>query len=352
MLNFRKYFLIYLFFTVIFLVPIIGFFSQNEIDEQENRKLQTLPKLEITDFGGYFLNLSKYLNDHFGFRKELIIFNQNLTKNLSYKATKKVVNGVDDYLFFIQSGAFVSGKCENDKTFQVFKRILQNSKIKTPILIVIIPSKPFILPEKLPSDLKIKFSLKAKMLKELKEIGQNRVLDLQEALIAENKINLIYRKYESHFNDFGAYKSYTEIIDYLNENYAFSLNKSKILTKEKLLKTGDLGNMESAKKDLTEEIIKIGISKKDFAIAKKYQGENFPNLNIPDFKNPNGKKRVIAFHDSFLEHSLGAYLSTSFAQMINFWSLNLENYLEIIEKENADLILIEIVDRHLCASWE
>jgi hypothetical protein len=52
-------------------------------------------------------------------------------------------------------------------------------------------------------------------------------------------------------------------------------------------------------------------------------------------------------HDSFTPAFLGGYLSESFKELITLWGFKFEKAVRIVEGTQPDLILIELVDRHI-----
>lgn len=102
--------------------------------------------------------------------------------------------------------------------------------------------------------------------------------------------------------------------------------------------------------DLLEDVVKIEIENKSYAINKVYTGKKYADFETNDYFNANNNIDLIIFHDSFLNAGLGRFLSSSFRNIWNFWNYKIDSeiFYEIIKKHQPDFIIIEIVDRHLC----
>lgn len=113
--------------------------------------------------------------------------------------------------------------------------------------------------------------------------------------------------------------------------------------------SGDFTKMMN-RDDLLEDVVKIEIENKSYAINKVYTGKKYADFETNDYFNANNNIDLIIFHDSFLNAGLGRFLSSSFRNIWNFWNYKIDSeiFYEIIKKHQPDFIIIEIVDRHLC----
>ena len=102
-LKLNGYVLISLFFLIIF-SPAVGTLLglKNVISESENRNLNEMPQFDFSDqsFADYTKKLEAFLNDHFGFRNQLIKLNNNIVISLFHKSPlKKVLIGKKGWLY-------------------------------------------------------------------------------------------------------------------------------------------------------------------------------------------------------------------------------------------------------------
>lgn len=351
--KFYKYFLVYIFIFLVIFIPLEGLINYKTIDTRENRTLNNFPSLKKTEFKEYFSEISKYFDDHFGVRKLFMriyrIINKIFIKDSNIK---EGTAGLDNFYFYSQELDFYEGKNCKNNNFNNLKSFLKNYHQNTPIIFAIIPTKAQILSELLPSRIR-KSAKRQEVIDNLVKLNfENKfaILDLLEPLKIENQKQIIYRKFDTHFNDYGAYYSYQEIIKFINKNYQKDLKILPILsTTIQNNASGDFNKMMN-RDDLLEDVVKIEIENKSYAINKVYAGKKYADFETNDYFNANNNIDLIIFHDSFLNASLGRFLSSSFRNIWNFWNYKIDSeiFYEIIKKHQPDFIIIEIADRHLC----
>ena len=339
----QTHFLTILFLSILFIVPLIGFISAHkEISVKENRALAKLPKLLETK---YFQKIDLYLRDHFGFRETFINFYKNIKNSIKTKEGFKAVLGKNNWAFYSGCINHYEGKMDNKKIDDFIQKIkdLRSTFPKIPIIIIVVPNKTFIYEQYLP-DYVVKNPQRFNTIKKLNYIKDINVLDLYP-ILKKARVKT-FMKNDTHWNGVGAYIAYKEIINFINSvsSFNFTIKQDIKEIQSNIKYSGDISSMLD-KKDIFVDDNNEVVFKTNFAnIIKKTKSKV---AQIPDFKNSKGNKNVLIFHDSFTQKNLGKYLAETFYTLKTFWSFDFKKNYKNIIKINPDLILIEIVDRHI-----
>jgi hypothetical protein len=204
-----------------------------EFDNLENRELAEFPSLQNFGTGRFAGQLNAYLNDHFGFRPDLIRWNCLLRMRLlGTSPIPIVIPGRDSWLFYCAE-AVPDGNTLNDylgtiplsgeELTELRQRLEANREAfaqrSIPYLVVIAPNKMTVYGEYLPARQGAK--RRATRLDQLREaIGRGTplpVLDLSRVLVSARSEWPLYYKTDTHWNRFGAYLGYCEIMRKLGE---------------------------------------------------------------------------------------------------------------------------------------
>ena len=198
-----------------------------EPENCENRELAEAPTGDCS-LAEYAEGWERYLVDNFGFRPYLIRWNSLLKLTcLGVSPVSSVILGKDSWLFY-HSEALADGNTVNDwrgtiplsqaELVRLQERLEADEKIfaerKIPYLVVIVPNKNTIYSEYLPDTIR-KFRSTTRLDQFMEHIRRNSrvtVLDLREALFKAKNNHPLYWKTDSHWNSYGAYIGYTEIL--------------------------------------------------------------------------------------------------------------------------------------------
>ncbi|ABK16823.1 alginate O-acetyltransferase AlgX-related protein [Syntrophobacter fumaroxidans] len=205
-----------------------------EYEYSENRELAKEPELkaELSALRRFPKDCESFIGDHLGFRCSLIRLNNILRVNLlGVSPVPSVVMGRDSWLFY-RSEVFPDGFTFNDhcgliplsetELDALRERIEWNHELFSRngifYIVVIVPNKNTIYGEFLPES--IVRNGNPTRLEQFSEYMRNhsrvKVMDLRRALLNAKKLHPIYYKTDSHWNDFGAYTGYREIIEELS----------------------------------------------------------------------------------------------------------------------------------------
>ncbi len=222
-------------------------------------------------------------------------------------------------------------------------------------LFVIAPNKSTIYPEFLPGHIRPARpqSRLDRLVDYLQKHSDCSILDLRGAMLAAKKERLIYRKTDSHWNKYGAYLAYREIMKtlakYFPEAAPLDISNFKIYINDR--NGGDLAIMLFLHTNIFRE--KVIEMKSRFPLQAK-SGElikgKFPGVKQSVHENPGAKLgTVLVVHDSFAAR-LKSFLSEHFKRTIYLRDWNLGFYTNLIKKEKPVVVIEEMAERFLLSA--
>lgn len=220
-------------FMLMLVLPLVFTnFRPGVVSAIENRTLRPFPAL----FGGdgernknFNPEFESWFNDHVGFREEMFTANAALQYNLFHSSTNSgVVTGRDGWLFYTGDNnlEIAAGEYPNfDENIladicrkqQYIQRALAAQGIE---YVIILPSsKVSIYPEYLRGDFEIRKTPVDTLADYLEENSSLKVVRLKQALLENKEANgeLLYYQTDTHWNAYGTYVAYCEIVRRLNE---------------------------------------------------------------------------------------------------------------------------------------
>ena len=341
-----------------------------EISKAEKRKLAEFPQLTLSaDFWNTFpQQFGKYVDDHFGFRSEIVQFhNYILCKIFKISPSRAVVIGSDNWYFYDGDRAIYDylGKIKHtDRQLLKTSRLLEERKtwldsLGIEYLFLPIPNKEPIYEEHLPYKIRINRgkSKYEQIIEYTKEHSTFRnFIDVQQLMLNHKTEQPLYLKTDSHWNYNGAYLVYREIIKRLQQK--FPDLKPLEQNKEKTWITnfsGDLANIMNLYGLVRETA--PGMNIKHSCNTKKIEPlssiralpvyKDLHNDKIPVIGGCAKKKyKVLFIHDSFGSF-LHPYFSEQFETVIYVNGFNFEQAKALIESERPDIVIDERVGRNL-----
>ncbi|WP_307355508.1 DHHW family protein [Hathewaya limosa] len=303
-----------------------------------------------------------YYNDSFGLRNILIYMNAKINKELfNVSSVEKVLIGKDNWLYYAkEDGKDLTrqyrgiDKFTKQELFRI-KTNLENrknwlAKKGMPFILVIAPNKESIYPQYYDNVKYRKVSCKTRLdqlLEYLNEHSNIDILDLRKTLISKTNETNLYWKTDTHWNEYGAYYGYKEIMDEVSKKIKvekpIGLDKFNIINKYKVPSGGDLANMLSLPDQYGEKEIKL--SPKTIRTSIQLPRENYGIVNGKVMINP--KKhlhKMIMLGDSFTD-SLIPFMSEHFSESIYEKSYSFNS--ELIKYVKPDIVIQEVVERNL-----
>ena len=344
-------------FTAMLALPMLDTFCHLDPTKprNENRAMAVLPQPPSDRHGlqTYVGGLENYFNDHFGFRKCLVQWNNKFRASLfKDKGTRDVLIGKNGWLFYTMGDAIdhYSGLLQftpeqlHDWQVLLEKRRDWFARRGIAYLFVVTPDKHTIYPEELP-DWAVKVHPQTKLdqfVAYMREHPTVPILDLRQVVRDAKEMRPTYLKTDSHWNFFGSFVAYQELIRTLAAQLPGlePLPLASFTPTNRLQPGGDLARF-------------LGVSLVEgnfFSFDPKPGLPQFTTqMSPPDHPkdpksttNPQAKGRVIVFQDSFAMGWI-QFLGYHFNQVTYLWHYDLDA--AWIEREHPELVISEMNER-------
>ncbi|OQX17984.1 MAG: hypothetical protein BWK76_08995 [Desulfobulbaceae bacterium A2] len=365
-------FIVFMFIVFIF-SSFLGMLASDKVvwSEAEKRSLSLFPPLPTSpgQIVIFFTALDKYLEDHFGFREFYIRrYQRELDKRFNITiSSSRVIKGLGGWYFFNDFNMYkdflglIPLKSEQLKTWlarQEEKQTwLQERGIR--YIYMAIPNKQVVYPQFL-----MEHAMARKgttRFEQLRKYTGNHLpdymIDLHQLLRPETFAKPLYYKNDSHWNKFGAYITFREIMrrvatwfpdqEFFTE---FEFGPDIIGIGGNIGFGGDL-TMMLMQPELTETYPQ----EKKFMRCGPYVDIPFPlsDIIVDECRNSfmktckKRKLRAVVFRDSFFV-SLEPFLSENFYEIIYLWKeYSQQNLEEIFVHFKPDIVIEAIVERHV-----
>jgi|GEM_PF-3711630 len=314
-----------------------------------------------------FSNIKKVFENHsdnkIWYKEKLYAFLSNFELDYFKRSIKpdKIIKGKGDWFYLgndfsevieetngvrqLEESDIEKIKSNIGKLREIFK------KEDIEFVVVVAPNKHTVYPENLPFDIDKSVSTK---LDQLSNADIPGLIDLRKNLL-ENKNNArLFHKTNSHWNGFGGFYGYEQIVNYLNSNYDMQLD---ILSKNQVA----YDTIYTQKEDLTkmikvefeeEKISSRVIESELYKLADVIYNEDYPNHKIRKFQavfeNENCSasclNNVILIRDSFGAEFVNHLLYNT--KRLNTLQSRHIDYKYIINNK-PDLVIFEIVERRV-----
>lgn len=271
-MNIKNYYniLLIIIFLVALLLPSLGSFLgiSSKIDNTERRQLAKFPELSLNELSEFSKKIEGYFRDHFGFRNFMIRAYSKIKLNYlnstpNYEKAFRVIIGKNGWLFlnpapgdnlkkFYNGSEFYSSPDFSQDQLVLIKNKLEEEKAwlaerGIPYFIVIVPDKEAVYPEYYPYPNHIITNRRLDQLMDyLSHNSDVEVLDLRNALISAKELFPTYYYTDTHWNNYGAFIAYQEIMKKLSTYYPDitipKLSDFDITLENYHLWVGDLGS--------------------------------------------------------------------------------------------------------------
>ena len=361
-----KHYLVLLLFILTLLTPAI------------DRKLHLLPVMKSTEKRDlaprpqYSLSVGvptmiksfeAYWNDNFGGRSLLINLRTRLwVKLFGESPIPYVTIGKNGWLFY-KSEAKNDGPGINDYqgltplTDDEIKGIVESvvqvkdelAKKDITLIVTVAPNKSSVYADQLPSYIhKLKSQSRLDQIKSAMPKDINFV-DLRPVLIDGRSSLNTYQTTDSHWNNYGAFLSVTELLKSIPKEFKispYSLDDYNVES-QPIMGEGDLASMMAAR-GIFKELSVTLTSKKDKAIVPEKFATDQDKYTVSIYKGANAKlPRLVVFGDSFAGYMgmfLAPHFSTSYViSFANNYKLNDD----LIDQESPDIIIWEVAERYV-----
>lgn len=356
--------------VVLFLVAITtpGFgllvgLDRETVSESEMRELAPAPVFPKTlaDLAAWPGTFERYFDDHFAFRNRLIDGRAMLLwKGLRTSASETVIAGKNDWLFYAADGGiddWTQAEPFTEEELETWRETLVKrqaflSRRGIPFLFVIAPDKQMIYPEQMPDSLRrLRQDYRADQFAAFMKARapEVRIVDLRASVISAKPGELLYHRYDTHWNDRGALAGYQAIVVALHEWFPAMrpLQRGDFYT-DPSAPSGDKTTMLGLR-DLGK-IAMPGL------VLRRGEGYRVVEPAVPDPYGEVGMlvtehrdralPTAIVYRDSFAGRLI-PFLSEHFSQATYYWQNEFE--FADIERDKPDVVIQEFVARHFHA---
>jgi hypothetical protein len=357
-------------------VSLLGL--EKESENLENRKKAEIPTLTFENVStysgikkglGFYRGLfaftegfDSYYKDNFGLRMKYFNLFKQIKMNIFHVSIspESMIKGEDGWYFLGNKHAQVVAQSKGMIRFNEQELAEITSSIKEKenyfnskdiqFYIAIAPNKHTVYGEYIP----IKQSEQPTQRQQVFELFKNnrRIIDLGKQFGTYKQKNIqLYHKIDSHWNDYGAFLAYQTFMEILQKDFPdieyLTFNDFTIEEKESpndLTRIFDLKINEKTFYFNFKEVEKAILQDKQLKIPAGFHMK--PDLYEIRYRCPEKPLKILIFRDSFSDAWL-KYLKETFGETVLIWSYGFNQ--EIIEQEKPDIVLYEIVERHISA---
>ncbi len=333
------------------------------LESTEKRVYALKPELKFSNLSSFPQTFEAYYNDHFPLRDFFIRWNSIImVKFLNVSPVPdKVLLGKKGWLFYIGDGALDNYRRVATFSEEELKNIKNSIEIRNVWLrnqgiayyLIFVPEKHTMYPEFMPDFIKPKNNaLKFDQVVEyLRKNSTVKLIDVKEILFAEKKEIDLYRHYDSHWNNYGAFIASRSLLYMVANDFPvitslipspndFSIDKVCV-------DYGDLISMLGIGNGIFKESVFYFAPKNKNSI-RKFNNADFQNFQEKKYVVEDVKKarlpRMLMFRDSFANNMI-PYLSHCFSRSVYVWEHSLA--LALIISERPDIVVDEIGERNL-----
>lgn len=321
----------------------------------------------------------KDFRKNFLFRKDLMKLN-SLMKITIFNASpvNYVVPGKEGWLFLkpeavMTTERFHGPECEIDdhrgmaplsgaQTERIRAYLSEASSLlkskNIPFYVLITPNKSTIYPEYLPDYVTV-VNPSGRRVEQLKRIcaeaGGIRVVDIRQAVLKEKKRRRLYQKADTHWNYYGAYTGYRELMMAIRERFPsvrpFELDDftvKRMAYDEKSANGGDIAKIITLF-DYYEKTVDVLTPAKparrdtvpsDYRVFNPYHNQY---MELRHYRTGLGGPSLLILHDSFFDYF--TYISYNFKETYTLWDYRADE--AIINRCKPDIVVIQVLERFI-----
>jgi hypothetical protein len=357
-----------LLFLLFIVAPLLNqlFHFVRPLELDEKRKLAERTAFHLRQPFRFLREYEEYYNDHFPFRTRWVRWNSLLTYRLfRTSATADVVVGRQGWLFMGNINPYYDEvdyyrhlKPFAFRELRQWQRLLEERRDwlrrrGIAYLFVVAPNKSSIYPEFMPRALRPlnPRSRLDQLVEHMNAYSTLRVLDLRPALRAARGARLAYFKTDSHWNDWGGYAGYREIMGRLQRHFPQARPRplQDFQVRRREIPGGDLALMLSLPDQFRDEEWQL-LPRRPLRARVLFSGgpqarKGFPAHTVHACDGA-PLPPALMVHDSFA-HFLKQFLSEDFSRITYVMDWQLNFYERIIEQEGIRVVIDEMVEYSL-----
>lgn len=349
----------YLFMAALIL-PALGFFivPDKDVATIENRPAQKLPGVPKTLWELYHWteHFDLFIKDHFPFRSRMIRENSKFWLSQGLSGSKEVIIGKDGWLFYARESNVtdksrgivkLTPKEKSDFSWEIERRTQLLKEQGIDYWLVIIPEKQSVyghfLPDTMPMVGPSIGDQFAEAVSGHPEINCINLRPVIMAAMAENGGEKLYDMTDSHWNDYGSYLAYCEIVKRVGARRPlFHLENSMLqFTTDRI--GGDLAKLLNLKEELAE-VTKVA-SVLETGVVKTNEGQNYADKGWYAETSRKEACRGMILCDSYTNRFMKKYLKETFSYSFFHHHMNVGFDEGMIRNEKPDVVLFLVAER-------
>lgn len=328
--------------------------------QAENRTLSAFPRVDGSwrSAVAWPSGFADWFDDHFGFRARLVRwYGESRFFGLGISPSTAVARGADGWLFYLDDAGLddyarvrpmARTEQDNWRRAVVAARDWVRARGGT-YLFTVAPDKHVVYGDVFPAGVRRVSSTSRTDDLFGALAGTGVALDLRPALVEARGQERLYQKTDTHWNDRGAFVAYRQIVEAVrraNPAVPPAWSRDDFDAVERVVPGMDLAGMIGLTRVLHETDLQLVPKRPRRARVVEPDGAE-PTAEvgrlvteIPGSTLP----RAVVFRDSFASR-LVPFLSEHFSRVVYLWQ---NDFLaEDVERERADVVIQEIVGRHL-----
>ena len=333
---------------------------------QEKKSRTKKPAFRFDDLFRFFQGYKYYYNDNFQLRSLFIPANNFIkVRCFGISPLPSILLGKEGWIYLHKQNDRID-QIEYFRSLELFTPAeLEHWRVSLEqrrdwlakrgirYLFVIAPNKSTIYPEFLPDSIRpVRDRSRLDQLAAyLKKHSDFSILDLRPALFAAKKERRLYRKTGSHWNSYGAFLAYREILKALSAFFpdARPMDASRLNIRVVDQSGGDLAIMLALQKNIYKDRVIEAKFKKTRARRGKHVALKDKHLWVQQSVSecPTGKlPTTLMVHDSFTNR-LKPFLSEHFSRIIYLRDWGLNFFPQLIKTEKPALVIDQMAERFL-----
>lgn len=362
-------------FVVMLVIPLLSTnLKPNMVSKSENRALASFPQLYDSEGNinkNYVNQFENWFNDNVGLRDFFFGTNSKIQYDLfNNSAVSDVVVGRDGWLFYNKSNNMQIASNEYPGLDEGDLQIICNRQVEIKnrladmgieYILFLPPSKVSIYPEYLNGNFSITKTPVDIVADYLQAHSDIKVIRLKEALLEEKDMNpeaLLYYKTDTHWNAYGAYVAYKEMVKTMQNWGIVATDPAEVNFNEDSWLHDLMGTMVNDNEKYYEESLTSTYSILEPKAHQIADGEKYSFIQnyiqskfirrADYFVNENLEAPVfLVFGDSMFMDFLVPIMAENSSAIVGIWSYDISE--EIINCVKPDVVFSELTERELAS---
>jgi len=328
--SFNHFILVIGFVTILF----IPFFGKKQSKSMENRELEAFPEWRWSNVWQFFKDYQNYFNDRFTLKNELVETHGKVKYDYLKlnNLTTQVIYGKDGWLFYNDapslkniSEPFTPAELQRlNYNLTLITKWFEERGVK--YYLTFPPVKPRIYDDRIPGFLKqkLEYSSLDQLYDYLEKNSKYNFIYFYNELKQEKQKNDVYLRYDTHWNERGAFIGYQSIIKAMSKDFPqlIPYQLSDFNESYESLITGDLLNLlgYQTKDSYKESVFEVkGGNSPELTYSTRLPDNPENVFQIFEMENDTSGLDIYVVRDSYSEN-LKKFLSLNFKKSVYDWT--------------------------------